>query len=89
MIDGLIVLLAAGAYLFGWVKVAFWIITFLIVNGVVGTARALLDPDWYQAKAAEAGATPNLRRLALSNISKILFLSWVAWRIGLAAGYFA
>ena len=88
MIDGFVVLIAGAAYLFGFYKIAFWVIIAAMLNGVLGSARAILNPTWYRAMAAAAGVQPNYTMLLATKAFILAVLAWAAWFAGDAAGYF-
>ena len=56
---------AAVSYLLGYYVLAFWLIVVAIALGLVGAARAFLDPDWYMMRRAAAGAAPTRPGLQL------------------------
>lgn len=81
-------------YVVGEYKLAFWLCVLTIANNVGAAAKALINPDWYHQKRAEAGLGPDfsgsgIKSLLVTKVIVVSVLLWAAWRAGEKAGYWS
>ncbi len=79
-------------YFLHWYSWAFWILVFAIVNGLLGTIRAVIDPDWYFHKTMAADVEwnfigSNYTGLFVNKAIVLAILLPLAWYMGTLAGY--
>jgi hypothetical protein len=48
--------------------VLFWAVALFTANSTLGLVRALVDSDWYAAKARASGVEPNFQRLIVAKV---------------------
>lgn len=97
IIVALAVLYWAGAY-----ALAFWVVVAAIANGLLGTSRAFVNPDWYwKQRRWDLGddaiwmrvipreRTKAMISLVIWKIITIGILAYIGWRLGILAGYFS
>jgi hypothetical protein len=97
-------IIAAIAILYwvGLFNVAFWVVVAAIVNGLLGTIRAFVDPDWYwKQREYDLGddamwmrvipreRTKAMVSLVIYKIITIGILAIAGWHLGVLAGYFS
>jgi hypothetical protein len=80
-------------YVIGEYQLSFWVCTFRIINNAGAAVKAVVNPDWYTRKRAEANLpfdlfNSGIRELLIVKAIMIGVLSWAAWRAGRLAGYF-
>lgn len=66
--------------------VVFWAVALFTANSALGLVRALVDSDWYAAKARASGVEPNFQRLIVAKLVGIgagmLICYWAASKAG-------
>ena len=93
-IVGTVVIVSFLYYLtwFGW---AFWFVVAIAVNGLLGAAKAVRNPEWYvrQQEPELIIITPRMekrviRSLIITKVVVTCVLGITAWHLGTRAGYF-
>ena len=87
-------LLVSILYFTGQYTLSFWLIVFLILNGMFAVVKAIANPNWYMSERLKAGLDVNLLNpgkgissLVVTKVILIVILLFFAWKIGEKAGY--
>jgi hypothetical protein len=67
--------------------VLFWAVALFTANSALGLVRALVDSDWYAAKARANGIEPNFQRLIGAKVISIGAGALICYWAALQAGY--
>lgn len=66
----------------------FLLVMFYLANSILGLVRALVDPDWYAARMVQRGLTPSFSRLLTRKAVTSTSAAFLAYWLGMQAGYF-
>jgi hypothetical protein len=82
-------------WLTGHYEKAFWFVVLSVISGLGAVVMALVNPDWYQRKRAQAGLeidffnpSKGVGGLIFAKVITTTILAWCAWKLGALSGYF-
>ena len=87
MISTGLLIIVVGAYWVGRPDIAFWVVIFGLLNGILGLINAVRNREWYEQQAFEAGVEPSYTMLFGTKMVVFTVLLWAAWFMGSAANY--